>query len=46
MPASPHPTNEFAFFPDPSWTILTPENLAAMAEEADKENNHQEGNNE
>ena len=37
MPASQHPTNEFAFFPDPSWTILTPENLAAMAEEADKD---------
>lgn len=37
MPASPHPTNEFAFFPDPSWTILTPENLAAMAEQADQE---------
>lgn len=37
MPASPHPTNEFAFFPDPSWVILTPENLAAMAEEADKD---------
>lgn len=46
MPASPHPTNEFAFFPDPSWTILTPENLAAMAEEADKESNQQENNNE
>lgn len=46
MPASPHPTNEFAFFPDPSWTILTPENLAAMAEQADKENNHPENTNE
>lgn len=38
MPASQHPENEFAFFPDPSWVILTPENLAAMAEEADKDN--------
>ena len=41
MPASPHPTNEFAFSPDPSWTILTPENLAAMAEQEDQESNQQ-----